>query len=73
MDVSKVVEWYKRVVSPYNKTVAAAVAAVGTIVSFLADSEFSQNDLTGTIAALAGVYAVYQARNKPKVDIQVNV
>lgn len=69
MDVSKVVEFFQ----PYRKTVAAAVSAVGVVASFLADGEFSQNDLFGTVTALVGVYAVYQARNKVKVDIAVNV
>lgn len=49
----------------YRKVIAAAITAVGTIVSFVADGEVSQNDITGISAAVLGVVLVYFATNEP--------
>lgn len=52
-------------VNKYRKVIAAAITAVGTIVSFVADGEVSQNDITGISAAVLGVVLVYFATNEP--------
>jgi hypothetical protein len=55
--------------SRYRKVILAAIAGIGTIISFLADGEVSQNDITGIAAVVAGVIGVYFAVNEPMEDI----
>lgn len=52
--------------SRIRKTIAAAIAALGTIGSFLADGEVSQNDITGIAAAVLGVVLVWATPNVPE-------
>lgn len=47
----------------YSKAIAAAGAALGVIASALADGSVTQAEGFAIFAAVAGVYAVYKARN----------
>jgi len=51
----------------YKKTIAAAIAWVGTLAVAGSDLSLSNTEISGLVVGALGVFAVYQARNtKPQ-------
>lgn len=48
----------------YKKTIAAAIAWVGTLCAAGSDLSLDNSEISALVIGALGVFAVYQARNK---------
>lgn len=51
----------------HKKFIGAVIAGTGTIVSFLADGEVSQNDITGISTVVLGWATVFFLTNETEI------